>query len=79
MSKLLGKANPGFNIRTIAQFCCILECEPGDLMRYVPTEDDEKYRVRKEEVIQRRTHFKPTQFSNPSICTIPEKDTDNNH
>ena len=62
IQKVLTEKNPRLLTHTLTRLCGILECQPGDLMRYVPTEEDKEIAQKKYDVIQRRSHFRAVQF-----------------
>ena len=73
--RTLGKfnnENPGFSTHTIELLCEILECQPGDLILYVPDENDAKTIEKKKEVIQNRKHWPQDESSHgkkrDSLC-----------
>ena len=49
--------NPGFSTHTISWLCEILECQPGDLILYVPDSNDQITIQKKQEVIRNRKHW----------------------
>ncbi len=55
-----GNDSPGgveLTLYTVARLCGALGCQPGDIMKYIPDAEDERYAQLRREAINKRSHW----------------------